>query len=114
MNDKEEKIDEFLEDLGDKSREEQFETLFKTQIMAYPGRTIDNLLEDTVYFSEVERKNLLDLRNKINRELEDEEGLTMSEENIMDTKVKNLTGVEAAKGIKMISEHVERDLQDER
>jgi len=106
--------DEIVEKIERLPKEAQKELEHKIEIIGHIDRTVEYLLDDVADFSDVERQKLLDLRNRINRELEDDEGLTMSEEDIMDTKVKNLTGVEAVKGIKMISEHVERDLQDER
>lgn len=72
--------------------------------MANPERAIENLLEDTVDFSEVARETLLDMRKKISRELEDDEGFIRREEGLKETKVKDLNGVEAAKILSELSE----------
>jgi 5S rRNA maturation endonuclease (ribonuclease M5) len=55
-------------------------------------------------------EELRELRNKINRKLENDQGLTMDINEIRETKVRNLTGVEAAKSIALISEEAAEEV----
>lgn len=60
-------------------------------------RPIQLILEGETDLSRIDDEKLRKVRNKINRELEDEEGLTMDMERIIETDVRDLTGPEAIK-----------------